>query len=80
MNLDESQSVQTSEHLLIECVFHFGELHLCILRVFHDFGVVACIDHHGYDPFGVLQSGPSQDEVAVVQVQQLRVQLLDRRP
>ncbi len=52
--------------LLIQDVFHIRELGLGVLRVFHNFCVVACIDHHSDHPFRVFKSRASQDKLVVV--------------
>ena len=64
-------------NLPVEHVFHLGVLDAGVLRVLHDLGVVARVDHHANHPLGVLESRAAQDELIVVEVDQLLLQVLN---
>ena len=38
---------------------------------------MACVNHHADDPLRVLQGGPSQNELIVVQVDEFFVKMVD---
>ena len=60
-------------------MLHVGDLGLGVLRVFHNFGVVASIDHHPDHPFSILKSRASQDKLVVVQVNQFCLEVFCSR-
>ena len=51
-----------------------------MLRILHDLGVVARVDHHTDHPLSVLQGRPSQDEVVVVKIDKFLFQLVNSLP